>query len=264
MCDPITMTALALTAAGTAAQYQGARQAKKAMNAAAGAESQRQAKLRGEADALFQDSLSKQGSESQVQRLADIVKERQAGVDENASVAPVANIPVINGAPNIVADETAAAVNQGNVRASDEAKAKATLAAFGDLQLGNALANARAGSKQSQLANFMGGSQAVLGSELQAASRRGDKMKMIGDLLSTAGQITGMYGVGKALSAGSAAASSPNTVKAVYGSPALNSGASNWYSMYKGAPLPYGMQYPAVAPAGTQFMNPVVLPRIPK
>lgn len=192
MCDPLTATALALTAVGTAVQYQGQRQAQKAMSAAQAAESARQAKLRGEAQGLFEESLGKQSAEAQTKRLADAQAEREAATVGNQQSGQVVSVPVQGGTPSIVADETAAQVGAGNIQARDEAMAKAALAAFGDLQLGNALLNARYGAQQGQLANFMQGSAGVLPTEMAAASRKGDKTKMFGDLLVAGGQLAGM------------------------------------------------------------------------
>lgn len=263
MCDPFSITALALTAAGTTAQYIGQRQANKAMAAVTAAESGRQKKLRDEAQGLFEESLSKQGSDAQTKRLADAQAEREAATAGNMTDAPVVNVPVQGGAPNIVADETAARVSEGNIRARDEAIAKAALDAFGDLQLGNALMNARYGAQQGQLANFMQGSQSVLPTELSAASRRGDRTKLFGDLLIAGGQIAGMYGVGKALGAGSAAAGGSNQIVGqtglkslqAHGVPAVAEvGSPAWMV---GSP---DVAYGRIAP-GARFANPKILPR---
>lgn len=198
----MTIAALALTAAGTYAQYQGQKQANKAMDAAAAAESRRQGKLREESSNLFNESLGNQTAEAQTRRLADAQAEREAATAGNMTDAPVIDIPVQGGAPSIVADETAARVGEGNIRARDEAIAKAALASFGDLQLGNALMNANYLSRQGQLGNFMQGSYGVLPTEMAAASRAGDKTKLFGDMLVASGQVAGMYGAANGFGGG--------------------------------------------------------------
>jgi hypothetical protein len=248
MCDPFTVTALALTAAGTYAQYQGQRQAQKAMEGATLAEARRQQRLRDEAQGLFDESLGKQNLESQTERLADQVAERDAAMVGNQESGQVVNIPVQGGAPDIVADETAARVSEGNAAARQEASAKAALAAFGDLQLGNALMNARYGAQQSQLANFMGGSQNVLQTELQAASRRGDKTKLLGDVLVAGGQIAGMGAMANGGGLfGAKSAANPGGLQAV-ASGGLQTGSPGWFDAL-GVPMQ------------GRYANPTILPR---
>lgn len=217
MCEPMTIAALAMTAVGTAMQYQGQRKAQKAMEAAAAAESGRQRKLRDEAQGLFQESLGQQEAGTQIKRIADAKAEREAATAGNMQSAPVVNVPTQGATPSIVADETAARVGEGNIRARDEAIAKAALASFGDVQLGNALLNARYGAQQGQLSNFMQGSYGVLPTELSAASKAGDKLKLFGDMLVAGGQIAGMYGMG----AGSASAA--NSSNGIVGRTGLSS-----------------------------------------
>lgn len=192
MCTPLAVVALAATAAGTYAQYRGQKQANKAMNAAQAAESMRQKGLRGEADALFNESLGKQTADAQKDRLADKQAEREAAATSAQTEAPVATVPVQGGAPTVVADETAARVNQGNFEAKRAAMLAAQLEGYGDLNLTNALLNTRYGQGQANIANFMQGSANVLPLEMKAASHRGDKMKAIGSGLQAIGSLAGM------------------------------------------------------------------------
>lgn len=245
MCNPLAIAAVAVTAAGTYAQYRGQRQAQKAMAGAVEAESIRQKRLRDESQGLFNESLGNQTADAQIERLGDKVAERSAAMTGNQVAEPVANIPVIGGAPDIVADETGVRVNEGNARARDEATAKAALAAFGDLQLGNALMNTRYGQQQSQLSNFMQGSSNVLPIEVQAASHRGDKTKLLGDTLVAIGSIMGMGAGGAAsgLSATTGLASLGGTKTSDM--PATTQVTSSPNYLY--------------APAGSRYSNPVVV-----
>lgn len=192
MCTPLAIAGLALTAAGSYAQYRGARQSQKAMNAAAAAESTRQKGYQKESDALFTESLGKQTADAQNARLADQVAEREAASKAAQFAEPVAAVPVQGGAPEIVADETAARVGQGNLEAARTAQLAAALQGFTDLQLRNALMNTRYGQGQANISNFMQGSSRVLGSEMEAAARRGDKARAIGSGLQAFGSLAGM------------------------------------------------------------------------
>ncbi len=194
MCDPLTATALALTAAGSYAQYRGSKIAQNAMTNAQTAENARQKSLRSEADAAFAQSIGNQSVESQQQKLADAVAERQATADASQVAAPVADVAVKGGTPSVVADETAARVGAGNLKAAAEGRLKAAMSGFSDLQLGNALENAKFSQRQANLSRFMTDSAGVLGTELEAASKKGDKAKNLGSALQLAGQLVGMYG----------------------------------------------------------------------
>lgn len=194
MCDPVTATALALTATGSYAQYRGSQIAQNAMTNAQVAENARQKSLRGEADAAFAQSLGNQSVESQQKKLADAVAERQAVSDASQVAAPVVDVAVKGGTPNVVADETSARVGAGNLKAASEGRLKAAMSGFSDLQLGNALENAKFSQRQANLSRFMTDSAGVLGSELEAASKKGDKAKNLGSALQLAGQLVGMYG----------------------------------------------------------------------
>lgn len=200
MCEPITTfvaanavpISLGLTAAGTAAQIAGQKQSQRAMNNAYALESQRQKGLQGEQQAVFDDSLAGQGSDAQKQAMIAAEKERTDAAVAAQTQKPVVNIAPAGGTSRIVADETSASVNEGNLRAKREAASKALLSAFGDVQINNSLANARARQNVGMLSDFSRGSSTVNGYEMDVASRRGEGMKKLGDVLSAAGFVTGM------------------------------------------------------------------------
>jgi hypothetical protein len=74
MCEPTTatlaLTSLGLTAAGTAAQYAGAKKSKKAMDAVAAAEKLRQDKYKEESKVLFDQSLGQSGADVSNENIA--------------------------------------------------------------------------------------------------------------------------------------------------------------------------------------------------
>lgn len=205
MCDPVSLavTSLVATGAGTAMQAAGAAKSRRAMEAAANAERQRQQAYQRDADALFAESLSKQGAEQQIKGTADAEAARLATTQGAQQQTAAVNIPTQGATPTVVSDETSARVGAGNAQAAQDAANRAALASFGDVQLGNALMNTRYGQKQGQIGRNMQGSAAVLGLETEAASHRGDSLKGIGSLLNAGGQIAGL---GSAMGWGAAAA----------------------------------------------------------
>jgi hypothetical protein len=197
MCDPVTAS-IALTVAGTASQAAAANQAKKAMQGAQSAERIRQKGYQDESSAVQAGSEKRMSKASQDKGQADAEASRNA---DYAAANAAAQAPTATEGANLAGDQSAnAIIASENARASQNAlgyagqqgNAKAALQGFGDLQLGNALANARAMEQQRQLGNFMQGSSGVLGLEMDEASHKGDSLKSLGQLLSTAGSIAGM------------------------------------------------------------------------
>jgi len=197
MCDPVTAS-IALTVAGTASQAAAANQAKKAMQGAQSAERIRQKGYQDESSAVQAGSEKRMSKASQDKGQADAEASRNA---DYAAANAAAQAPTATEGANLAGDQSAnAIIASENARASQNAlgyagqqgNAKAALQGFGDLQLGNALANARAMEQQRQLGNFMQGSSGVLGLEMEDASHKGDSLKTLGQVLSTAGSIAGM------------------------------------------------------------------------
>jgi len=217
MCDPVTLavTSLVATGAGTAMQAAGAAKSRKAMDAAANAERQRQRAFQQEADSLFAESLSKQGAEQQIKGISDAEAARLAATQGAQQTAPVVSVPTQGATPSVVSDETSARVGAGNAQAAQDAATRAAMGSFGDVQLGNALMNTRYGQQQGQIGRNMQGSASVLGLEMDAASRRGDSLKGIGSLLNAGGQIAGMgagMGWGAAAAPATTAATTANSI----------------------------------------------------
>ncbi|CAB4135526.1 hypothetical protein UFOVP291_34 [uncultured Caudovirales phage] len=173
-------------------QAAGAAKSRRAMEAAANAERQRQQAYQRDADALFAESLSKQGAEQQIKGTADAEAARLAATQGAQQQTAAVNIPTQGATPTVVSDETSARVGTGNAQAAQDAANRAALASFGDVQLGNALMNTRYGQKQGQIGRNMQGSANVLALETEAASHRGDSLKGIGSLLNAGGQIAGL------------------------------------------------------------------------
>ena len=197
MCTAVAL-ALSLTAAGSAAQAAGARRAAKAMEGARIAESLRQKGFQDQATQVSDQSLSKSGRASTD---ADM-KAAEAGraADAAAATAEVRK-PIEATGENLAGDQTANRVmaSEGEAQAArnlgfagQQGAAKANLLSFNDVTFNNAINNMRAGQQLNTISNFMRGSAGVLPVELEAASRRGDKLKTLGTVLSTAGSVVGM------------------------------------------------------------------------
>jgi hypothetical protein len=197
MCDPITAS-IALTVAGTAAQSAGQNRARKAMEGAQEAERIRQRGFQQQSEAVQQASEARGSKANQDKEQAAAEASRQA---DYAAATSAAQAPVIAAGENIAGDQAANAIIANEAAnasrnalafAGQQGNAKAALQGFSDLQLGNALANARAMEQQRTLGNFMQGSSGVLGLEMEAAARKGDNLKTLGTLLNAGGMITGM------------------------------------------------------------------------
>lgn len=197
MCDPITAS-IALTVAGSAAQAAGQNRARKAMQGAQEAERIRQKGLQDQSAAVMAQSeaRSSKGNQDKEQAAAEANRSANYAAANEAAKAPIVaegtNIAGDQSANAVIAAEAARAGQKAQGYAGQQGNAKAALLGFNDIQLGNALANARALEQQRQLGNFMQGSSNVLGLEMDAASRKGDSLKTIGSLLSAGGSIAGM------------------------------------------------------------------------
>ena len=197
MCTPVAF-ALALTAAGSAAQAAGARRAAKAMEGARVAEGIRQKGFQDEATAVADDSLGKSGRDATETGMAQAAAERAAASD--AAVAAV-RAPIEATGANLAGDQTAnklmategdAAASKNLGYATQQGRAKANMLSFNDVTFQNAINNIRAGQQLNTTGNFMRGSAGVLPVELEYASKKGDSLKTLGTVLSTAGSVVGM------------------------------------------------------------------------
>lgn len=197
MCTPV-IAALALTAAGSAATAAGVRRAQKAQAGAREAERIRQKSYQSEAEAAAAENLGKTGKDATEAGMAEAEQKRKT--EAEAAVAEVRapveatgeNLAGSNEAARLVAAENAAAAGRGLGFALQQGGAKAKLASFGDVNFANAIANARTNQDIARIANFAKGSADVLPVELEAAAQRGQGLRTLGNLLSTAGMVTGM------------------------------------------------------------------------
>jgi hypothetical protein len=204
MCEPMSIAALALTAAGTAAQIQGQRQAKKAWNSAQSAENARQSAYQQEGMGYFDKALDRSQKAEQDKILGDATTKRgdkYTGAVKDFDV----NTDMLFGqqsAPEVVRNTVASKVQDAVDDQRLEGLRKALLDAWGDTQLQNAVANQRSGDKIGMVGRFANSSAGVLPLELEAAKGRGSGMRSLGSALQAGGMITGMAGAGSGISWG--------------------------------------------------------------
>lgn len=197
MCNPVAI-GLALTAAGTAAQVAGQRKAQKAMEGAREAERIRQKGYQDESAAVLDKSMANADKGAQDAQEAEALAKRESdAANATASVrAPVeatgANLAGDQTANTVIDTERSAQAAKNLNFAGQQGGAKAKLLSFQDLNIANAIANARAAQDHARIAGFSKGSGDVLPIEMESASHRGDGLKTLGQGLQVAGTIAGM------------------------------------------------------------------------
>jgi hypothetical protein len=168
------------------------------MEGARVAESIRQKGFQDEANKVVDDSLNKSGRASTDASMKAAAEARAA--DAAAATAEVRK-PIEATGDNLAGDQSANKVmaTEGDLQAArnlgyagQQGAAKANLLSFNDMTFQNAINNIRAGQQLATTGNFMRGSAGVLPVEVEAASRKGDSLKTLGTVLSTAGSVVGM------------------------------------------------------------------------
>lgn len=194
MCNPMA-AAMAVTAAGTYAQNEAAKKSQRAISSAREAERIRQNGLQQQSNALFNESLSKQGQPAYADQAKAGIDRRIAAQTANASSGPsLAPIASQGGAPQIVADESAQRIGDASTASAIESRNRAIASGFGDAGIGSALMNMDYGRKQGMIADAMGGSTRALSPEIEAAQLRGSGLGAWGKGLVGLGSMVNMYG----------------------------------------------------------------------
>jgi hypothetical protein len=197
MCDAVTASIVA-TVAGSAAQAAGQARARSAMQGAQQAERTRQRGFQDQSQSAFSESLAHANPQDQANAQAGAEANRKAAYEaasaqaHNPIEATGKNFAGNQNANRVLNSESSARNSQAQGFANQQGAAKAALQGFGDVQLGNALYNARQMQNQGTIGNFMQGSAGILPYEVEAASHKGDQLKNIGDLLSMGGAIAGL------------------------------------------------------------------------
>jgi hypothetical protein len=197
MCNPVVIS-LAMTAAGSAAQAAGQAKARKAMQDAREAERIRQAGLTGQSNELISESLAHADRTTSDKGQAAAEAKRNADYAAAAASTPSATAPKTEitagdtNANKVIDSESAARSAAALGLATQQGGAKAALQGFSDKNLSDILYNNRMLQRQNTIGNFMQGSAGVLPYEIDAASRKGNGLKSLGDILNIGGAAVGM------------------------------------------------------------------------
>lgn len=191
MCEPVSLTALGMTMAGAAAKARGNKIAKGRMDSANAAEKERQGKLAEETQAEYNRSLKHASPAEQAKMLAKANANRFDSMRSSMNTDQIANFRTANGTAENVAAANKVRIGDANNLAINNAKNNALMSAYGDLQQGNNMANARFGENIGRIGGFAQGSASVLETEAQAATRP-NGFADIGDALTAGGKIAAM------------------------------------------------------------------------
>lgn len=220
-CVPLVT---ALVSAGL--QEAGAQQAEHAANRATGAEIDRQAKYRKEAQAKWEASLKASTPEAAKtvmdagtqQRNADYAQQQAVPLTQGAT-------PGVGGTQRVV---TAPSHASQDLLAN---AARARLSGYTEWDLQQGIKDLRAEQALSQISNFSRGSENILPMELNHAAHSGDSLASIGSLIGLAGSL---YGGASAISN----TASPGAVLGDLGAPVWNpAGTIGWAAPHP-APMP--------------------------
>ena len=193
MCDPFTIAGIALTAGSYAANGIAASKAARARDDALAAERVRQGALDQEAQALNVQSQDRyqnfdQQQEQQGQQLGDYFAS-QSTAEPTAAAA----------LPTTTSDITVREENKQRTASKDftnkQGQALGNLRAFGDLLGSIGREQAQDASLIGQIGGFKRGSSNVVPLELDAASHKGDSLKLFGDILGGLGSVGVSYGM---------------------------------------------------------------------
>lgn len=205
MCDPLTITGIALSAGSTVMQTMAANKVQNARNDALLAERLRQRQFDDEAAALNAQSQDrytgfegKQDAEGQ--KLGDYFASQTAAEPSAAEALPASSSNLV------VAEEgrnRAAARRDTN----ESGAALGNLRAFGDLLSSTGRLQARDAGTIGQIGSFKQGSSGVLPFELEDANSKGGGLRLLGDIMGGAGSVAMSAGLsGKSLLGGSGGA----------------------------------------------------------
>lgn len=196
MCDPVTLTGLALTAGSTVVNTIAANKAASAREDVLAAERIRQGQLDREADALNTRSQDRyEGVEGKQEAKARDLSEFFSG----PNTAGEANDAAASVMPSDTADITVREMQKQTGAAQDftgkQAASLANLRSFGDMLGDNARLQARDASLIGQVGGFKRGSSGITPLELDAANQKGAGLRFFGDLLGGVGSLATIYGL---------------------------------------------------------------------
>lgn len=194
MCDPFTITGIALTGASMAANAAAQSRVQKARDDALAAERIRQRGFDQEADALnlqsqnrYEDFQGKQ--DEKAQSLGDYFTQQQVAEPAAAQSMPATS-------SNIAVKEESKQRGKARDFTNQVGLALGDLRSFGDLLGDTSRLQARDASLVSQLGGFKRGSSEVVPYELEAANQKGAGLRFLGDILGGVGGLATNAGLG--------------------------------------------------------------------
>ena len=194
----MTWATWATLAASTAAKYQATQKSNQAMANVQAMETERQKKLRSEADAALTANINKSGV-ADVNTEIETNKEKRSA-DLNAAVAAASPTPEgpaadlgVSANNKLVQSEVGARSSESEAQNKSLANALSSMGGFGDTMLNIGQRNVRGLQDQGRIGNFMAGSSQAAGVENEFASHAGDNLKTIGDILGAVSVLSGGY-----------------------------------------------------------------------
>lgn len=194
-----TATYLAL-AGSTAAKYAAAQKTKSAQTAVQNMEADRQKKLRDEAAASLNTNIEGNTKMNVETDIAEQKGKRTAvmneALDANADKVGVGTkLDQLGVSANnrLVQSDAESKATENKASAKSLTDAMASMGGFGDMSMNRNIANARGLQDQARFGNFMTGSNSAAGVEMDEASRAGDNLSTIGDILSAVAVVSGGY-----------------------------------------------------------------------
>lgn len=176
----------------------GQRSARKAQNAATGAEIERQNSLTNQGLAKVQAAIPKSGakatkegqSEAQADRLAEMIAHAEAGPKAPSALSPRKD--------RVIQGEFDKAGAERQAFSGQQREARAQLESLGDVLLDQRIMQSRLAGDIGTLGSFKRGYAGLFPLEMAAAAQKGSTMRGLGDIFKMAG---GLASLGSALSA---------------------------------------------------------------
>ena len=196
MCDPMTLTGLALSAGSTVMNTIAANKAANAREDVLAAERIRQGQLDQEAAALNTQSQDRyQNADGQQEAKARDLSEFFTGPNTAGAANDAAAAVMPSDTSDVTVREMEKQTGAARQFTNQQANRLATLRSFGDMLGDNARFQARDASMIGQIGGFKRGSADMTPLELDAASQKGAGLRLFGDLLGGAGSIATGYGL---------------------------------------------------------------------
>lgn len=243
MCDPITLTGIALSGASAAASGMAQSKVAKAREGAMAAERTRQQKLDAEAQALNLQSQDRyqnfeQQQTDKAKSLGDYFTEQRTAPEAPGAVSE-GDITAPTSSSNITVNEEKKQRAKAAASTDAQGRALGDLRSFGDLLGGISTLQARDAMKIGQIGGFKKSSTGVNALELDAANGQGNGIKAFGDILGTLGTAVTAKGLSgsftpkaPAVAAGSMAAGRAADIASVPGYAAPASSGFNLFRIF--------------------------------